>query len=272
MKICTEYYPSKEYRFYSKIDEIKIIYENDSKLIDKIKIFYNKTVLLIIPFIEEEKKEKEFLENNFQFLQTLFNTFDNIKIVLDASNRHIVELAMKNNFPHFFSNLASSWEELNLFSLYGISDVYIGGNLGFDLVTVSQFCKKRNILIRACPNEIFSQLDGTISFCNFFIRPEDIDLYSKYIDVYDFFESKETIEIILKAYFKDQQWFGYLPEIIKGLYEKVDNRFILKGFASKRINCKKRCIKGGSCNWCLETINTANTLKTMGIFQKKDKI
>lgn len=90
---------------------------------------------------------------------------------------------------------------------------------------------------------------GLPSFKTFFIRPEDIDLYSKYIDVFDFADTPDKINTYYEIYAKDKQWFGLLKEIIIGYTGEEDNRSISPFMAARRISCGKRCLYK-NCSLC----------------------
>ena len=42
---------------------------------------------------------------------------------------------------------------------------------------------------------------------NTWVRPEDIDFYSQYVDVCEFFGNMEQVPILLKIYKEDKKWF-----------------------------------------------------------------
>jgi len=54
-------------------------------------------------------------------------------------------------------------------------------------------------------------------FKQFFIRPEDVDIYGEYVDVIEFYDSIEQQNVLYEVYFKDKEWNGKLREIIKGM-------------------------------------------------------
>ena len=64
------------------------------------------------------------------------------------------------------------------------------------------------------------------------------------------------------------QWFGDLNEIIINFNDNVDNRFIVREFAPRRIKCGKKCLKGGHCDFCDTVVKLSKTLKEAGIMIK----
>ena len=100
---------------------------------------------------------------------------------------------------------------------------------------------------------------------------EDVDVYDKYIDVFEFFGNEEAQKTIFKAYAIDKQWYGKLEELIIGFKGDMDSRYIFPLFADKRAVCKKKCVKGGKCNICGRLEELASTLEEKHFMIKLDK-
>ena len=63
--------------------------------------------------------------------------------------------------------------------------MYICEELGFSLDKISDILHSNNIKVRVIPNICQSSFSETNSLLTFFIRPEDIKYYIKYVDVFE---------------------------------------------------------------------------------------
>lgn len=165
-----------------------------------------------------------------------------------------------NEIPFYFSYLIDNWDELHQFLNFGVSDIFISGQLGFDLIRVKQIVPE-NIQIRCFGN--ICQARGQIGdgLKTFFIRPEDVKFYEEYIDVLQFYNAILIQNTLYKVYFIDKQWNGDLQFLISGLKANLNGFNILTGdFAKARIGCQKECIKGGRCKICDKVLNISRLL------------
>ena len=125
----------------------------------------------------------------------------------------------------------------------------------FNVKILSTAAKKNNKSLRSFCNVCESSWLETPSIKTFFIRPEDLKLYEKYIDTFEFYinnTSASRLNTLYEIYVKDQKWFGKLEEIIVGYIGEEDNRFFIpNNFGEKRLNCNKKCMQDNEkCNIC----------------------
>lgn len=87
----------------------------------------------------------------------------------------------------------------------------------------------------------------------FWIRPEDIDFYSQYIDVIERYQDGDTVQndTYYEIFMIKKEWNGDLGEIISGLKDiHLDSRCFLDTWRHRAV-CGKRCLKGTSpCRIC----------------------
>jgi hypothetical protein len=179
--------------------------------------------------------------------------------------------AKKYEIPFFFTNHVTTIDEVHGLLQYHPTDMYICEELGFSIDKVSKILHDNNIKVRVYPNICQSSFSSTPSIKTFFIRPEDIVIYSLYVDVFELISDKERQQIIYKIY-KQGQWLGNLSEIIPSFKGELDGRFILNPFGLIRTKCKKRCMYDlGSCTVCEKFLNLGDTLKENNIFVKRKK-
>ena len=116
-------------------------------------------------------------------------------------------------FQIYFNNLKN----------IGVSDIYIDGALGFQMEKIGKAKGKIKIRVtpHMSPNAQWSSSDNENSF---YIRPEDIDNYSKYVDILDFRDnSKDTEETLFNIYKRKIFHFDLNKGLILWFKKFVDN-------------------------------------------------
>ena len=219
----------------------------------------NKTVII---FIDNELQDTDVI-----ILQSLSNKYHNIKLAIPFHNKEIIKRF--NNVPFFFSTLVSTIDQMCGLIKYHPTDMYICEELGFSLDKVSTLLHNNNIKVRVYPNICQSSFPETESLKTFFIRPEDIKAYQKYVDVFEILVSprddrqtqKARQAIVFKAYDKEE-WWGKINEIIPSFNGELDSRFVLSSFGVIRSRCGKRCaFNPNICKICNLYNMTAEMLK-----------
>lgn len=249
----------------------------------QININYKHSVKELTDFIASHKNfrinfiiSEELTKDDYELIQILSSQYKNIVVCLPTYHTGIEELFNNYNIPHYYNEFVKDWDRFHGFLTLNITDIFISENLCFDLRNCSIQAKKANKRLRSYCNVCESSWEEGSSLKTFFIRPEDIELYSKYIDTFEFFPFNKRLDAtrlntLYKIYAKDQKWFGKLNEIIDGYEGDEDSRFIISKFAEARINCKKRCYSNNSCSICDRTIELGKVLKDKGIMVTVDK-
>ena len=259
MKYCVDY--DKRFNYLDEIDEIRINYmKQKAEALQYIQKHPQQCVILIIDDYQKalDNKDLEKLSNIAQehpelnFKVEFMNIIDNIQ-------------DYNFNFKYFFNIYVDNWDTLIGLINLGVSDVYIINELGFELNKIAEIAHKNNIKIRCFANIAQSSWKKSDPIKKFFIRPEDIQVYERYIDIIYFIGKIEKINIYYKIYKYDKKWYGNLNEIIAELDEEdkydFDSRYIIPRFAETRIKCGKKCLKGGKCQICERVMQLANSLK-----------
>lgn len=274
IKFCVEY--KKGFRYSNEVAEMNI--------------HYNRRDTSLTAFLEEHKSQRinifvddaeDFLKNkclDFFFAVVKQSYLTNFALVFttyeDENVKKIIEALKANhdvNIPFFFMQHVNSWDVLTGIIETGASDVYVVEELCFDLPKVKEITKKRGCQVRCYPNIAQSAWSGIPAIKQFFIRPEDIETYAKYVDVFELLGRNESIETLYKIYAKDQRWLGQLHEVVASFHDKnVFNASIDYFFAISRIKCGKRCMKGRECNICDTCKDSSNLLKEHDIIIKKN--
>lgn len=114
------------------------------------------------------------------------DTYFTICFSFEYSKLDIKKWKPKINIPVYTNKIITSFDDFNDLLEIGVSDIFIGNILGFYIKPLSVKAKAYNVKLRAYCNFCQSTSITEPSFKNFFIRPEDIPIYSKYISVFEF--------------------------------------------------------------------------------------
>ena len=252
MKSCIEW--RKSFKYLPQIDQFNIDFKNKEIQLKKFLDTYAKSQRVNIRLPEEYTKD------DVDLLEVIYQKGYNIAIILP--DLYYVNQFKEHNIPFFLSQMATSWDEFRGICSLGVSDVYITNELGFCLDRVSFIAKLNNINIRCFANIAQSSWRNGDGFKDFYIRPEDMDYYSEFVDVIQFYDSVEQQNMLYEIYFKDKEWNGKLREIIKRLSSDINNYYILgPEFANRRMRCEKKCLKGNRCRLCNVLNDLANGLE-----------
>lgn len=203
----------------------------------------------------ERLKEIQDLNNwTLIFPLVLIQSEDNPNMIDNVKFNALKDLCHQ----YIFSDRIGNWEILQFVISLKPSEVYITNMLGFDLNNVRKVCGE--IKIRAYANMAQAAWDGIPAIKKFFIRPEDISFYSKYIDSIEFIGDAAVQEVCYKTYSRGY-WYGDLSELIIGLDDSLDSRRLPEIFGVERMDCKKRCITGGTCSLCRAMIKFTEVME-----------
>ena len=208
-------------------------------------------------------------EPNWEIISAAVREYPQSAVLITKEQIDFIPRIRIYKLDWFFANGCSSWDMLKECADYGVSDVYIINELGFDIKNVKAFCEKNNIKVRIYPNIAQnSTLLLTIgTYTSFFVRPEDISIYEEYVDVFEFFGAPEKEGVLYEIY-TEGEWRSDLELLILNIPTLVDNRtknnYIADVFGTSRLDCKKKCIYG-ECNICKNCVDAAKAIKARRI-------
>lgn len=199
----------------------------------------------------------------------------NLVMRLPSYSSQIQTLLIQKGLPHYYYIFANKWDIFNGLLETSATDIYVTEDLCFSMDIIKQKAQEKNKRLRTFCNVCQTSWFETNSLRTFFIRPEDVNLYNKYIDVIEFFDAvdnKDSLNILYDSYDRGLRWAGPLKEIIIGFKGDTDSYYLIPYFGEKRLNCNKRC-NVANCNFCIEVASLANTLKQnqIGILYKNKK-
>ena len=272
MKFAVEYtqYTSQflgvNEKLLEKIDEITIEWNpKDLTLLEFLQKYQDKRINIVI-FENDSFEEYKMISK----MENILKDFPNLNISF-AFTYNIVEKypetfkkIKEKNLKFYYYYAVYNWEDFNFWLKAGVSDIVIGNQLCFELDKCKSLATEYNIILKTDIGIVQKHYYSIEDYQSFFIRPEDIEFYSEYIDVFNLYWSnsseKRDLGVLYDIYAIDKYWYGNLQEIILQLQEPIDSRCLLAGFAKNRINCGRRCLSGSNCNLCKNQIDLAKTL------------
>ena len=272
MKYCISY--SNKSHIIDEVDEILIKYDK------------NKILELFTQFIPQHQTQRVIVEvggNEVLKDETLIDQLNKIikihkenldlkfDLCISRYDKKITDILKETDLKYFFQIHANNWDTFTGLVNLGVSDIYVTENLAFELDKVAEIAHKKNIKIRTYPNVAQSRWEELEDIYKFFIRPEDIEVYEDYVDVCEFYGLAKEVDTFYKIYAKDKKWFGDLKEIIIGLNNSLDSRYIIPRFALNRIKCGKKCLKDSKCQICNRILDLSENLKEAKLIVQIDK-
>lgn len=270
MKYCIDF--NKESKILDKVDEINIDYTRIENL-DALKIFCEEHIKQRINVCLndfEEAKNNNSIKDLLDFQKE--NKNFNLYIRLSGKDEELgIMLAAYPDSKFYFDWKINDWDRIIGLINYGVSDLYIVEGLGFELDKIAEIAHSKNVNIRVFPNIAQSTWNDLDGLKKFWIRPEDIDFYSQYVDTCEFWGSNLSNDVLYDIYKKDKKWFGNLNEIIVGLNEDIDSRYMIPRFVKKRVRCCRECLKGGKCQMCDRIKELSQNLEKTGLIITEEK-
>ena len=261
------------FRHYNDIDEVIFDFQdlNRDQIVDFIPTIVkndNQKIIVNISYIEEYN-----IEDVLPYLMKLKSIHPNLLIQIDfIKQKHFIELLNDNNIDFMFSNYCNNYDTFYSMINLGAKEVYVVEILAFDLKSLQEIRKEKNIKLRIIP-DIAQSAGGTRTtipeITKFWVRPEDVELYEKYVDIFELIHIDKSQSIIYEIY-KQQQWKGNVQDIILDLDLKINNDNIAPRFGQYRINCRKKCMLN-KCNLCEEIYNLAEKFDMADISIVKTK-
>lgn len=260
-------------------------YDNRSK-------YLNEIDEIIIPFHDSDNNLAEFLDAHSKqrvivdikgdwrpFFAAIFTPiaekYTNIALRFSQFNESMIPALQQIKIPYFSAQPIVEWELLNELLKQGVSDVYISGQLGFELEKVARVVAPYGARIRVYPNVVQTARQNTDALKKFFIRPEDVDLYNRrYISTFEFYIPNGVDlnwDILYDAYAINKKWSGPLFELIVGLDSDINNMYISPKWGEFRINCERNCLKGKNCNMCNTIYELSKSLQKLEVMPRPPK-
>ena len=210
-------------------------------------------------------------------LSSLCKEYPTFKVRFDEISREELDNIYKYNIQFYLRRVCGDHDMVQALLRMGVSDIYIGGVAGFNINNIVKSVTYLNdegeyeklVTLRCIPNRV-QTVEGLPDIKGFFIRPEDIQLYTNLgIDVFEL-DSTDAPAVTLRAYKHDKCWYGDLSEIIYGLNTELDSKRLSYMWGNIRANCNKRCFLGARCQICDLFLEQTKQLAELGIVAAVD--
>jgi hypothetical protein len=269
VKYCIPYFTAS--KNLDKADEISIKYEymsNLVSLIDFLKEHSNQRVIISLPFENGKNVIKEEDLKNFELIKDY-----NFVIKLHFDRKIAADLKIRG-IPFYFTEGCGDWDAVHSFIKLGVSDILIINELGFSIKQVAEFAHSKGINVRVYPNIALASYNETSEVCRFFILPHNIKDYEPYVDICEIYGDLELVDSLYDIYAIQKNWGSLINFIIMNFNRKILTNFLPTNFIKRRLDCEKKCLKGGRCHACETYAGLAEELTKIKFdqYEKKRKI
>lgn len=269
MKYCFNY--NRRSEVLSLLDEINIKFDpEDADLIFNYILSHS-----------HQRINAKVVDDRDVFKYNLLENFENFKeehrdidfaIILPKYDLNLAQICQQKGLKFYFDVVVRDWETFNTFINAGVSDIFLVEQMMFEIQDASTAAHKAGVRVRTFPNIAQRRYDETVSIKCFFIRPEDIDLYEGLVDVMEIYTIEEiNQDVVWEIYKEDKIWWGPLKEIIIGLDNEIDGRYIIPRFGERRLKCNRKCFKGYNCDVCPTVETLGKNLQKAGLLIQYDK-
>lgn len=227
--------------------------------------------------------EMEINNKDIEIIKALMEKYPQSKIVLALPeySPQLEQFCVEQGLPHYYQEQISTIDRFNGFLSLDVTDIFIANELGFSLNRIKPKAEHYGKALRCYCNVCESSWWEDVDHCSlktFFIRPEDIDLYSNYIDTFEFYlpdDNVPRINTLYEIYAQKKRWFGRYDELIFGYDGEEDGRYMIPDFGIRRLYCGKECAYVAdsvpSCHICDRISELCKTLKDHDLIVKVEK-
>lgn len=259
MKYAVKY--RKDFRHINEVDELIFDYNESDEFVDFItKLKPEQRVTIRLSYDYD-------VEKSIPFLSLVKQKHNNMMVQIQFSG--IAEEADKLRFadiPFMFTNYCRTCDEIKVFKEFGTEEVYVVEDLGFNIKKL-QYFREDGLKIRLIPDiaqgipSVNKYVEGITKF---WIRPEDINLYEKYVDTMELMRMDDRLSITYELY-KQEYWKGQLNLLIMDADDlDIESGRLDPRFGLHRLTCGRRC-SYGECGLCKEFAKLARDFEVAKI-------
>jgi len=234
----------RNFRYLDEVDEIIFKYKGTESLVEDLPnmILDDQCAIVSLEEIED-------IEEIVEYLSLFKQVHPNFKVQIFYDQRDWLPVFKDLDIDYMYLNYANKIDDIYILMADEVSDIYIAEGLCFNLKEL-QPIRDKGIKIRTFPDvaQYHPNYKGPDIF-KFFIRPEDLDIYEKYIDVLEFFRIDNSLSALYTIYNR-RQWLGNLNTLIMDIPSlEITNTAIPPIFGETRVNCGHKCMIG-DCHLC----------------------
>ena len=157
------------------------------------------------------------------------------KLIIETDSFDIMDACKALDIKFFYGIPVNSFYEVQALMNYGCSDVKIDAPLTHMLDKFENL----DITVRMTPNvAYYAYIPHEDGVCGSWVRPEDVELYEEYVDVFEFEDCdiKEE-QALYRVYAEQKRWIADLNKLISNLNYSAMNNLIHSDFSEKRAFC-----------------------------------
>ena len=239
MKFCLSSRQTDEY--LKQADEIRVQHRDYRQIYDLFDKFLDATIILNCQNFTDEKFVKALKE---------FVVLAPNRLILSLFSYEDLDTAKEFSVPYYIIHPVQTLDQL-----YALKDLGVCYAL-LDNQVIHQLHEAKivGVPLRAIPN--IAHLDGiprVNGITGNWIRPEDLDAYSIYIDALEFGSQPERREQALFRIYKNEHSFpGELSRIVQDLNELGENMYLNSEWTQQRMNCGMTCSSSKNCTLCYD--------------------
>jgi hypothetical protein len=230
---------------------VKVQWDDREKIMDFIEKVPDITVILEIP------KYADITERDWATME-MYN--DKLDFYVTIQNLFIHQEVKEHGLRFYWPYPITSYYELRGIIALEPSYLLLGVPLCLDLKTVKSIT---NIPLRLIANTSYDPyIPRENGICGQWIRPEDVPAYEEYVTALEFVDANLTKEATLLHIYKENgYWPGNLNLLFDNFNFNVDNRAIPEDLGERRMNCRQRCMRDGTCHWCVNALQFADLIR-----------
>lgn len=249
MHYCLSAQVGNEY--IKKADEIRLRYKELDKMLDLYEINPELSIILTI-------KDQEKSEVNWEEIER-YNKMWKDKVIVETDSFAVMDACKLFNIKYFYGIPVNNFYDFQALIDCGCCDIKIDAPLTHMLDRLINF----DVTIRMSPNiAYYAFIPRENGIIGGWVRPEDVELYEDYVDVFEFEDCDVKKEkALFRVYAEQKNWPGDLNSLITNLSYNATNRMILPDFGKVRMFCGQKCTMGINCTVCKRIMNLANPNK-----------
>ena len=261
MHYCLSSQVGQEY--LKKADEIKIKYNKLDSILDLYEL--NPKVTFILRITKQEDKS----QIRWTDIEK-YNKMTQNKVIVETDDFDIMDACKVIDVKFFYAIPINNFYDLKALADYGCCDVRIDAPLTH---MIDRF-ENIDITVRMTPNvAYYAYIPRENGIIGSWVRPEDVEIYEEYVDVFEFEDcDAKREEALYRVYAEQKSWPSNLNNLISNLNCNTDNKLILPDLAKIRSICGQKCAMGINCSACHRMLNLANNEKIRKFVEKKDKV
>ena len=270
MKYAITY--TKNFRHYDEVDEVIFPYKGVSDKEGLIEIVTNTLTREDQRAIILVDKYEQSIDDLIPIVRKLKTVHENMIVSLNLDYQHEwIDKLVEAEIPFMFVNFATTVAQIAAMALFGAEEVYLAEDICFMLPKLQLFREIDGIKFRIFPDILQTprRCAALPQVTNFFIRPEDVDLYEKYVDVIEIFRKDSRQSVVYEIY-KQGQWRGPLSDLIIDLEEGINGSSFIPDFGRARLGCGRRCAMT-DCDICTYSVEVGRKMEEAGVAFIKQK-